>query len=191
PDGDEPYYLLITHSLAHDFDADLTNDYAEGTWRHFMSRPLSPQPGDPRGPHGENYSRHNELLPLVLVPAYAAAGLPGALATMAAFTAALAWMVLRLAGRYFPERPGESLASYAIVAFSPPLLLYSYQVWVEVPAALLAAVALDRVLAPGGWGWKKWLGVGLPILLLPLLHIRPLFLRRPPLAMVRVFARRH
>jgi hypothetical protein len=190
PDGDEPYYLLITHSLAHDFDADLTNDYAGGAWRHFMQRPLSPQPGDPRGPHGENYSRHNELLPLALVPAYAAAGLPGALATMAAFTAALAWMVLRLAGRYFPERPGESLAAYAIVAFSPPLLLYSYQVWVEVPAALLATIALDRVLAPGGWGWKKWLGVGLPILLLPLLKIRLILLAGPLLAMAWLYAGR-
>jgi hypothetical protein len=190
PDGDEPYYLLITHSLAHDFDADLTNDYADGAWRHFMQRPLAPQPGDPRGPHGENYSRHNELLPLALVPAYAAAGLPGALATMAAFTAALAWMVLRLAGRYFPERPGESLVAYAIVAFSPPLLLYSYQVWVEVPAALLATIALDRVLAPGGWGWKKWLGVGLPILLLPLLKIRLILLAGPLLAMAWLYAGR-
>jgi hypothetical protein len=190
PDGDEPYYLLITHSLAHDFDADLTDDYAAGEWRHFMDRPIAPQPGDPRGPQGEMYSRHNELLPLALTPAYAVAGLPGALATMAAFTAALAWMVLRLAGRYFARRPGEALAAYAIAAFSPPLLLYSYQVWVEVPAALLATIALDRVLAPEGWGWKKWLGVGLPILLLPLLKIRLILLAGPLLAMAWLYAGR-
>lgn len=190
PDGDEPYYLLITHSLATDFDADLTDDYADGEWRHFMSRPLEPQPGDPRGPHGEIFSRHNELLPLALVPAYRVAGRTGALATMAAFTAALAWMVLRLARRYFPDRPGEALAAYATVAFLSPLLVYSYQVWVEVPAALLAAIALDRVLAPGGWGWKKWLGVGLPILLLPLLKIRLILLAGPLLAMAWLYAGR-
>ena len=57
PDGDEPFYLLITHSLAYDFDADLTNNYAQGDWRHFMDRPIEPQPGDPVGPHGESSTR--------------------------------------------------------------------------------------------------------------------------------------
>ena len=87
PDGDEPFNLLITHSLAYDFDADLTNNYARGDWKHFMERPIEPQPGDPRGPHGEIYSRHNELLPLLLAPAYRLAGRIGALAMMAMLTA--------------------------------------------------------------------------------------------------------
>lgn len=186
PDGDEPYYLLVTHSLAYDLDADLTDNYARGDWRHFMDRPIEPQPGDPVGPGGERYSRHNELLPMMLVPAYLLAGKLGALATMAAFTAALAWMTLRLAGRYLPDLPGESLAAWAVVAFTPPLLLYSYQVWVEVPAALLAAVALDRILDLDGrrsWGWKEWLGIGLPVLLLPLVKIRFVLVAAPLLAM--------
>ena len=186
PDGDEPYYLLVTHSLAYDLDADLTDNYARGDWRHFMGRPIEPQPGDPVGPGGERYSRHNELLPMMLVPAYLLAGKLGALATMAAFTAALAWMTLRLAGRYLPDLPGESLAAWAVVAFTPPLLLYSYQVWVEVPAALLAAVALDRILDLDGrrsWGWKEWLGIGLPVLFLPLVKIRFVLVAGPLLAM--------
>ncbi|HXO20523.1 MAG TPA: hypothetical protein VOA87_11440 [Thermoanaerobaculia bacterium] len=209
PDGDEPFNLLLTYSLAYDFDADLTNNYAAGDWRHFMSRPIAPQPGDPVGPHGELFSRHNELLPLALAPAYRLAGKAGALATMAALTAALAWMTLRLARHYARELPGEALAAYALVAFAPPLLLYSYQVWVEVPAALLAMLALDHILylhrrpadqpIPGAppkerseaqgsrhnvsWGRKEWLGIGLPVLLLPLLKIRFLLLAGPLLAM--------
>ncbi len=190
PDGDEPYYLLITHSLAQDFDAELTDDYADREWRRFMSRPIEPQPGDPRGPHGEVFSRHNELLPLVLVPGYRVAGKAGALVTMAVIAAALAWMALRLMRRYFPERPGEALLAYGIFAFAPPLVFYSGQVWVEVPAALLAAVALDRLLVPGGWGWKKWLGVGLPLLLLPLLKLRLLMLAGPLLATAWLYAGR-
>jgi len=171
PDGDEPYYLLVTHSLAYDLDAELTNNYAQADWRHFMSRPIHPQPGDPVGPHGEIYSRHNELLPLILVPAYRFTGKMGALAVMAALTAALAWMTLRLGRHYFPDSPRGALAAYALVAFSPPLLLYSYQVWIEVPAALLTMAALDRILRLDEhreWGWKEWLGIGLPVLLLPL-----------------------
>lgn len=185
PDGDEPYYLLITHSLAYDFDADLTDDYAAEEWRHFMPRPIAPQPGDPVGTHGELYSRHNEMLPLLLAPSYRLAGLPGALATMAAMAAALAWMTLRLARRYPRIGPSGALLAYALTAFSPPLLLYSAQVWVEVPAALLAAIAIDRIRAPfsGTWDWRRWLSIGLPILVLPLLKIRFILLAGPLFAL--------
>lgn len=186
PDGDEPYYLLITHSLAHDLDADLTNNYAQGDWRHFMERPIEPQPGDPVGPDGELYSRHNELLPMALVPAYWLAGKKGALAMMAAFTAALAWATLRLARRYVPDRPAETLAAWTLFAFTPPLLLYSYQVWVEVPATLLLVVALDRILGMDGqrrWDWADSLWIGLPVLLLPLVKIRFMLVAGPLVAM--------
>lgn len=193
PDGDEPYYLLITHSLAYDGDAELTNNYAAGDWSRFLSRPIEPQPGDPVGPRGELYSRHNELLPMALVPAYRLAGKAGALAMMGAFTAALAWLTLRLARHYAPDRPGEALAAWALLAFAPPLLLYSYQVWVEVPGALLATLALDRILrldadragagAARRWGRKEWLSLGLPVLLLPLLKIRFLVVAAPLLAL--------
>ena len=196
PDGDEPFYLLVTHSLAYDFDADLTNNYAHGDWRHFMDRPIEPQPGDPVGPHGERYSRHNELLPMALAPAYRLAGKMGALAMMALMTAALAWLTLRLARHYVPDLPGESLAAWALAAFAPPLLLYSYQVWVEVPAALLAGggarphlLSIDDAGRRRPWGSKEWLGLGLPVLLLPLVKIRLILISGPLLA-ARLVARR-
>jgi len=193
PDGDEPFYLLITHSLAYDFDAELTNNYKNGDWRHFMERLIEPQPGDPVGPHGEIYSRHNELLPLALVPAYRIGGRIGALGMMAIFTALLAWMTLRLGRHYFPDRPGEVLAGWALMAFTPPLLLYSYQVWVEVPAALLMLAALDRILALDGqrdWTAREWVGIGLSILLLPLLKMRFLLIAGPLLALAWWYAGR-
>lgn len=186
PDGDEPYYLLVAHSLAYDFDADLTDNYARGDWRHFMSRPIEPQPGDPVGPDGEQYSRHNELLPLILVPAYRLGGKLGALALMAVLAAALAWSTLRLARHYVRKQPGGALLAYGVFALAPPLLLYSHQVWVEIPAALLVVAALDRILALDprrAWGRMEWLGIGLPILLLPLVKIRFLLIAAPLLAM--------
>jgi hypothetical protein len=199
PDGDEPYNLLITHSLAYDGDADLANNYAAGDWRHFMDRPISPQPGDPAGPHGERYSRHNALLPLVLVPAYRLAGRTGAQITMALMTAALAWLTLRLGRHYAPQRPGETLVAYGWLAFAPPLPLYSYQIWVEVPAALLIVLALDAILSLGSLGGHRsaaaeapamrrarlatWLAAGIPLLLLPLLKIRFVLMAAPLLAL--------
>lgn len=184
PDGDEPFYLLMTHSLAHDGDVDLTDNYARNDWRSFMDRPIEPQPGDPVGPGGELYSRHNMLLPLVLAPAYRLAGKTGALAMMAAMAAALAWVTLRLARHYVPKRPGPALLAYGVVAFASPLVLYSYQVWVEVPAALLASLAVDQILAlerlrTPGWTSRQWVGIGLPILLLPLVKLRFMLLAGP------------
>ncbi|MCB1032825.1 MAG: hypothetical protein KDD47_03215, partial [Acidobacteria bacterium] len=201
PDGDEPFYLLITHSLAYDFDAELTNNYADGDWRFFMDRAIEPQFGDPQGPAGELYSRHNELLPMVLALPYRLAGKPGALATLAAMTALLAWLVLRLASRYFPQAPVAGLLAYALFAFTPPLLLYSTQVWAEVPAMLLAMLALDRILALGDrirrgiasdpvWDLASWLGIGLPLVLLPLLKIRFMLLAAPLLFLAWWYARR-
>jgi hypothetical protein len=188
PDGDEPYNLLLAHSLAYDGDTDLANNYAAGDWRYFMDRPIAPQPGDPTGPHGEEYSRHNALLPLALVPAYRLAGKTGAQLTMALLTAALAWLTLRLGRHYAADRPGEALIAWAWVAFAPPMLLYSYQIWVEVPAALLAMAALDRILeldpadsAPPYW--RTWLAIATPLLLLPLLKIRFILIAAPLVAL--------
>ncbi len=184
PDGDEPYYLLVAHSLAYDLDLDLANNYA-ADWQRFMERAIEPQIGDPMGATGEQYSRHSFLLPLVLAPAYRLAGRPGALTAVAALTAFLAWMVLRLAHHYAPRRPGSALLAYGIFAFSPPLLLYSGQIWVEVPAALLLTVAIDGLLALARSERRTVSGAAvlvLPLILLPVLKIRfalvaaPLFL---------------
>jgi hypothetical protein len=197
PDGDEPYNLLLTHSLAYDGDTDLANNYGDDDWRHFMNRPIAPQPGDPVGSHGEIYSRHNALLPLALVPAYRLAGKSGVQVAMAALTAALAWLTLRLGRHYAGRRPGEAMVAYAWMAFAPPLLLYSYQVWVEVPAALLGIMALDAILElPAAAGEqagpaaaqhpgrrRTWLRIGLPVLLLPLLKIRFILIAAPLVAL--------
>lgn len=188
PDGDEPYYLLVAHSLAYDLDADLANQYRDGDWRFFLDRPIAPQPGDPRGAEGEVYSRHNVLLPLVLALPYRLAGKAGALVTMALFAACLAWLTLSLAGRYYPDRPGARLLAYAVLMLAPPLVCYAHQVWVEVPAAVLLALALDQVVAqpwrdaPGGARrFLAWLPLTLALVFLPLLKIRFALLAAPVL----------
>jgi hypothetical protein len=174
PDGDEPYNLLIAHSLVFDRDVDLANNYRDGDAHRFLQRSIGPQLGDPHGPAGQVYSRHNLLLPLVLAVPYGIAGRGGALFAMAALTALLAWSTLRLARRYFPDRPGEVLAAWSVLAFSPPLLLYSSQIWVEVPAALLVVVGLERLhaAAEAGRSRRAVFGLAAAILLLPLVKIR-------------------
>lgn len=190
PDGDEPYYLLITHSLLQDGDADLADDYAAGESRRFVDRAIAPQPGDPRSHDGGVYSRHNLLLPLLLTPGLGLAGRWGALATMTALAALLAWLTLRLLARLFPERPAAVLLAWAAFVFSPPLLLYSYQVWIEVPAAILVAVAGERLLARRREAWRRrdLAMVAAAIALLPLLKLR-LGLVAAPLVVVAFWPR--
>ncbi len=142
PDGDEPWYLLLTHSIAFDADIDLENQYEERHWRYFMEREIAPQPGDPTGPDGEMYSRHDALLPVLLAPFYRFAGLSGVVFVMSLLSALLALFSLRLAQRYLKREPGAAVLAWWVLAMTPPLVLYAHQVWVEVPAALLLVVAL-------------------------------------------------
>lgn len=192
PDGDEPYNLLIAHSLAFDLDAELSNNYARGHWRSFLDREIAPQRGDPVGPEGQVYSRHNLLLPLLLAGPYRLAGKYGAIAVMIVLSAALAWLTLRLAHLYFAERPGEALLAYCILAFAPPLLVYSSQLWVEVPAALLVVIALDRVLTLPRHrpGMGHIAAIAIPLLLLPLVKIRLMLLSGSTLLLVWLRSRR-
>lgn len=174
PDGDEPHYLLVTHSLAYDLDTDLANNYAAGDARAFVARPLEPQPGDPVGRAGERFSRHNMLLPLALAVPYRLFGLRGAQLLLCALAAALVWATLRLARHYCAARPGEALAATGVLAFTAPLLLFSHQVWAEVPAALLMVVGLDALItiAADPAGRRPWASAAVALVLLPLLKLR-------------------
>lgn len=183
PDGDEPYFLLITHSLVHDFDTELTNNYAEQHSLLFTSRALEPEWADPVRPDGRLYSRHSLWLPLMLAPAYAVAGKWGAMLTMALIAAIVGWLSLGLALRYWGADNGPAAVwVWAILALTPPLLLYSHQIWVELPAALLVLVALHRIqdLRERSAGTRRqWMVLGLVLVLLPLLKLRFVLLSVP------------
>lgn len=185
PDGDEPYYLLLAHSLAKSADVDLTDDYRDRAWSAFSAVPIAPQPGDPVGANGELYSRHSAFLPLLLAPLYRLAGPFGAqlgMLALAAATAAAGLAALRVRMR---ERPRALAFGWALLAFSPPLLLYAGQIWVEVPAALclalvlLALARLERRATESAAPPVSFLTLALPLVALPLLKLRFLALALP------------
>jgi hypothetical protein len=151
-DGDEPYYLMMTESLVRDHDLDLTNQYRDIA-RSDTGRPdLAPQPGDPRGAHGEQYSRHEPFLPILMMPGYALGGVPGALAVIALFGALLARSTVR-----FLEDEGiddaTTRALFPLIAFGPPIVFYATRIWPEVPAAFCFLEALRgvRQRRPARW----------------------------------------
>jgi hypothetical protein len=143
-DGDEPYYLLATESLLHDGDLDLANQYRDIAHFDGQRPDLVPQLGDPTGPHGQQYSRHEPLLSILMIPGYALFGVPGALATIALFGA----LLVRSTMRFFEEE-GISTAAARIVfpffAFGPPVIFFAARIWPEVPAAFLFVEALRGI----------------------------------------------
>jgi hypothetical protein len=151
-DGDEPYYLLMTESLVRDHDLDLTNQYRDLAHSDIGRPDLVPQPGDPRGPHGEQYSRHEPFLPILLMPGYVLGGLPGAIAVIALFGALLARSTVRFfEDEGISDRTTRSL--FPLIAFGPPIVFYATRIWPEVPGAFffLEAVRGVRQRRPPRW----------------------------------------
>jgi hypothetical protein len=145
-DGDEPYYLVITESLVHDGDLDLSNQYRDMTKTASGRKDLQPQMGDPRGSHGEIYSRQEPFLALLMVPGYLFGGLFGSVATIALFGV----LLVRSTVRWMEEHGIDERSIRAVVplfAFGPPVLFYATRIWPEVPAAFCLVEAfrgLDR-----------------------------------------------
>lgn len=163
-DGDEPFYLLLTESVVRDVDVDLANQYRSLDQTASGRTDLVPQLGDPTGPHGEQFSRHEPFLALLMVPGYLLGGLAGAVATIALFGVLLVRSTIR-----WMEDEGVSesaaRATFALFAFAPPVLFYATRIWPEVPAAFFFVEALRGVRAGRT---RKWIPMLLGLVLLKL-----------------------
>jgi hypothetical protein len=161
PEGDEPHYLMVAESLLRDGDLSLERDYAEGRYLSFHDAPLEPH-YRVRGKHGEIFSLHAVGLSLLILPAYALGGYPGASLFMALVAALVAREIRGGLVSAFGDGPVAEGGAW-IAALSPPLLHYAGLVFTEVPAALLVAFCLRR---------RTGLAVGIALAFLPWLNVR-------------------
>ena len=146
--GDEPHYLLTAGSIAYDLDVDLTNDYAS------RDRVLSVNKVFPLDHHAFVFKESGELrpirgvgLPAVLAPAVALGGLTGARLVMLLLAALLADQLYRLLRDLRLPRLYRVLA-WGAALFCLPVVVFSSQIYAELPGALLVVVAL-RVMVVG------------------------------------------
>jgi hypothetical protein len=130
PLGDEPYHILLLDSLVGDRDLEVSNNYdlqripAQAIYRRW-----------------EGTFVHSPALAVLLAPAYALAGRPGAAGLLALAGATLiALAVRRMAGLGVGGRATAAVCAALLLSY--PLLTFSSQLWVEVPGALLAMAAL-------------------------------------------------
>jgi hypothetical protein len=140
PDGDEPQYLMVAESLVTDQDLVLDEDFRLERYRAFYSRPLEPH-FRIRGPEGQIYSLHAVGLSVLILPAYALFGYPGASFFMALVAALLIREIRRLVAALSGD-DGLADASAWVVGLSPPIIHFAGLIFTEVPAALLLCVGL-------------------------------------------------
>jgi hypothetical protein len=169
PQGDEPQYLVMTHSLLSDGDLDLTDEFARAEYLAFFHGRLEPHPS-PHSPPGRVYSLHSPGLPALILPAYALGGYAGVRLFLAALAALTGLLVFHLVRDVMG--PGAAIGAWALLTFTPPLAFYSNAVYPEAVAVLATAVFL--LTSRGHTGWPAGLAAAVAAALLPWLHSKML-----------------
>ncbi len=147
PSGDEPHYMVMAQSLWRDGDLKIENNHARGDYKEYFRRDLEPH-FLTRGKDREIYSVHPVGMPLLITPVFAAGGYDLVLAlfvVMAATGATVAW---RWVGAT-TGAPGPTTLAWAAIVFSAPFLINSFTIYPEVPAGLVAILAVALILRPG------------------------------------------
>ena len=199
PTGDQPFYLMMTISLVQDGDLDLANNFAARDEDKFYSMaprpegfvgmgapyPLPPHPAyTPARPPTEQYNFHLPGMAIILAPAWIIGGWfslwwPATVVLMCLIGALVALNIFMLAH----EVTGKIWIAVAVwlpLAFSNPLMTYSYLIFTELTTGLLLVYAIRRLAM--GWGangvWRLTL-IGVCIGFIPWVAWRCVFITIP------------
>jgi hypothetical protein len=146
--GDEPHYLLMAHSLVHDRDLDLANQYAERHYSQFYGGDLEPHVSAAT-PRGTAYSTHAPGLAVLIAPAYAAGGYRGVVLFLSLLVAVGAALLRDVVADHFPGG-WTALGTWAVLALTPLLPVYALALYPETAALVALAFLLWlRRGAPG------------------------------------------
>jgi hypothetical protein len=173
PEGDEPYFLLLTHSMLYDHDINLSNNFANKDYLKFsplITHDLAPQPHDIVIP-GYYRSHHFPLFPAMLIPGYAIAGRIGVIWEMNLLAALLMAILYKLSCQLIKSRKGALLGTIC-VAFSSPIVVYAGLAYREIPVALLLMMLLYQARQIYTKEKEQWYSLPFLILILVLLGPR-------------------
>lgn len=169
--GDEPHYLLATHSLVADGDLDLANNYRRQDYRDFFPSELSVR-------HvlvnrrNQDVPIHDLGLSVFLVPGYALGGRRGAMFELNLIAALLALGIYDLARR-LGASPAAALRGWGLFGFSSPLIVYSSQIYPElVGGTLLVWTAVEFARARETASVVPLARAGVLLALLPWFSVR-------------------
>ncbi len=143
-EGDEPHYLIITHSLLVDRDLKIENNHARADYASFYEGELRPD-YIRRGQDGAIYSIHGPGLPVLLLPGYALAGVRGAMLTVSVLAALAALAVFDVA--LLVGAPSIALLTWVGVCLTVPFVPHAWMLYPEIPCALIVAWAVLWLLS--------------------------------------------
>jgi hypothetical protein len=146
--GDEPHYLLISHSLLRDGDLDLADNYFNRDYGRFMmfDGKISPHVVvgvDPRS----RYSFHSPGIAFLMLPFYALGSqfegkaLVFIIRVGMALWGALFSLQVYLYARSEWRNSASALRLWALTSFSAPVFFYAIHIYPEILAAALALAA--------------------------------------------------
>lgn len=166
--GDEPHYLLMTHSLLHDGDLDLANNYRDKDYNGYMAKTVTiPQLHVVGGRKpGSTYSFHSPGTAFVMVPFYAAGSVLGKTGLilvvkfgMSLFGALFVLQVFLYArDAWKDERLAFTL--WAIVTLATPVYFYAVHVYPELIVGAFAFLVYRLFRAPDRLTVKRLLLCG-------------------------------
>ncbi|MBN1272433.1 MAG: hypothetical protein JXB26_09190 [Candidatus Aminicenantes bacterium] len=148
--GDEPHYLLITHSLIKDGDFDLENNYNGRDYRAYMPEETRIDPHLAPGAKGQ-YSFHSPGTSLLMLPFYLIGSLFGKSLMvwfvrlgMSLFGTLLGIQIYLFALQEW-KREKTALLLWFIFSFTSPVLFYSIHIYPEIIVALLSMYVFRKV----------------------------------------------
>jgi hypothetical protein len=155
--GDEPHYVAYAANLAYDFDFEMSDAYTPERTAHFYPG-LGPHTLEMRGPDGGSYSWHGPALPVLLAPAvrifdFDLRAVRGTMMLLAAGLGAVMYSILQV---LYPRRPFARWAGWAIATFSLPVLVYSAQIYPELPISLVIAIGVRLLLGKDVPRWRLY-----------------------------------
>jgi hypothetical protein len=155
--GDEPYYLLTTHSLLYDKDINLANNYANEDYFHFYSRENNPRLRlgiyGRYGKKGKDYIYPINLpgISVLMLPWYGVGQLlKGKWLTFVLKSSLSIWAVLLglqifLLARELWRKENLALTIWLFYSFSTPVLFYAVHLYPEIPIALFSIYVFRKI----------------------------------------------
>jgi len=151
--GDEPHYLLMAHSLLHEGDLDLADNYAREDYRAYQVKPVTiPQRHVVAGrKEGTWYSFHSPGTAFLMLPFYAVGehfGPAGLILWlrfgMSLFGALFALQVFLFARETWGDEKRAFLL-WAVVALVTPVFFYAIHIYPEMIIALFSFYVFRRL----------------------------------------------
>ncbi len=189
--GDEPFYLLTTHSLLREGDINVADNYARQDYFHFYSKKDHPRLKlgiyGRQGKKGEGtiYPINLPGISVLMLPFYwlsqflSGQWLTLVLKTSLSLWASLLGLQVYLFARERWERERLSLGLWTVYSFSAPVIFYAVHLYPEIPIAFFCLYVYRKISGATPPSTRQLILCGLLLGLFPWFGLKYSFLFYP------------